>query len=213
MRRATGWRRRPNFISSCIDLIRVGAAEGMATVGSEALRIAAGAADGAVPQSGICAGAAVAKSGSACRSDPEAQEGARGMPTVSVELRNVAGTEAALGWAGAHTVVIDRPEGRAGGRGLGFNGAQLLALTIGGCFCNDLRYVAHASGVELGSITVSVVVELEGDPIVATAASMMVDCKMVDGSNAETIVEKAKTVCMAINSLKRGIAVQVRTTA
>jgi organic hydroperoxide reductase OsmC/OhrA len=61
------------------------------------------------------------------------------MAEVTVELRNVEGTEAALGWAGAHTIVVDRPDGRAGGRGLGFNGAQLLALTIGGCFCNDLR--------------------------------------------------------------------------
>lgn len=31
-----------------------------------------------------------------------------------IELRNVAGTEAAMGWAGGHTVVIDRPEGKAG---------------------------------------------------------------------------------------------------
>ena len=30
---------------------------------------------------------------------------------------------------------------------LGFNGAELLGLTIGGCFCNDLRYVAHAMGL------------------------------------------------------------------
>jgi len=63
------------------------------------------------------------------------------MSSVTVELRNVAGTEAALGWAGAHTIVVD-PEARAGGRGLGLNGAQLLALSIGGCFCNDLPYVA-----------------------------------------------------------------------
>ena len=87
------------------------------------------------------------------------------MSSVMVELRNISGTEAALGWAGAKTVVVDRPEGRAGGRGLGFNGAELLALTIGGCFCNDLRYVAHASGVALGAIAVSVTVELSGDPI------------------------------------------------
>jgi organic hydroperoxide reductase OsmC/OhrA len=135
------------------------------------------------------------------------------MPTVSVELRNVAGTEAALGWAGAHTIVVDRPEGRACGRGLGFNGAQLLALTIGGCFCNDLRYVAHAIGVELGTISISVAVELEGDPILATAATMMVDCKMLDGSTAHAIIEKANAACMAINSLSRGIPIQVRTAA
>jgi hypothetical protein len=38
------------------------------------------------------------------------------MPSATVELRNIAGTEAAVGWAGAHTVVVDRPDGKAGGR-------------------------------------------------------------------------------------------------
>ena len=88
----------------------------------------------------------------------------------------------------------------------------MLALTIGGCFCNDLRYVAHAIGVDLGTISISVAVELEGDPILATAATMFVVCKLLDGSTAHTIIEKANAVCMAINSLGRGIPVQVRTT-
>ena len=78
------------------------------------------------------------------------------MASVSVELRSVGDTEAAMGWAGGHTVVVDRPAGKAGGQGLGFNGAELLALTIGGCFCNDLRYVAHDLGVRLGRIAVTV---------------------------------------------------------
>jgi organic hydroperoxide reductase OsmC/OhrA len=133
------------------------------------------------------------------------------MSSVTVELRNIAGTEAALGWAGAHTVVVDRPEGRAGGGGLGFNGAQLLALTIGGCFCNDLRYVAHATGAKLGRISVSVTVELEGDPILATAATMVVSCETLDGSSAESIIERAKATCMATNSLRRGLPIAVRT--
>ena len=47
---------------------------------------------------------------------------------TTVELHNVPGTGAAMGWAGGHTVVIDRPEGRAGGMGLGFSGAQMLAV-------------------------------------------------------------------------------------
>ena len=67
-------------------------------------------------------------------------------------------------------------------------------------------------GVELGTISISVAVELEGDPILATAATMMVDCKMLDGSTAHTIIEKANAICMAISSLGRGIPVQVRTT-
>ena len=61
------------------------------------------------------------------------------MGSAIVELRNVEGTQAGLGWAGAHRLVADRPQGKAGGLGLGFNGAQLLGLAIGGCFCNDLR--------------------------------------------------------------------------
>ena len=71
------------------------------------------------------------------------------MPTSTVQLRNIPDTEAALGWAGGHTMVVDRPEGKAGGMGLGFNGGQLLALAIGGCLCNDLRYVAHDMGIAL----------------------------------------------------------------
>ena len=30
------------------------------------------------------------------------------MSSVTVELRNIAGTEAAVGWAGAYTIVVDR---------------------------------------------------------------------------------------------------------
>ena len=137
-------------------------------------------------------------------------QGEWAMASVTVELRNIAGTEAAVGWAGAHTVVVDRPDGRAGGLGLGFNGAELLGLTIGGCFCNDLRYVAHANGVALGKIAVSVTVELAGDPIVATAATMRVACETLDGSDPERLIEKTRAACMAINSLQRGVPVQVR---
>ena len=134
------------------------------------------------------------------------------MAATTVELRNIAGTEAAMGWAGGHTVVVDRPEGKAGGLGLGFNGAQLLALAIGGCFCNDLRYVADEMDVSLGSIAVSVTVELEGDPLIATAATMNVSCTPVDGSDPLPIIKKAGTSCMVSNSLLRGIPVSIEMT-
>jgi len=132
------------------------------------------------------------------------------MASVTVELRNVEGTQAAMGWAGAHTIVVDRPEGKAGGRGLGFNGAQLLALTIGGCFCNDLRYVAEEMGVGLGKIAVSVSVELEGDPLLTTAATMTVSCETLDGSDPQGIIDKAKSISMAANSLRKGFPVTVQ---
>ncbi|MFN7023248.1 MAG: OsmC family protein [Pseudorhizobium sp.] len=122
-----------------------------------------------------------------------------------VELRNVAGTEAAMGWAGSHTVVIDRPEGNAGGLGLGFNGGQLLALAIGGCYCNDLRYVAHERGVDIEKIAVTVTLDLEGTPLVATSAVLSVKCQISDGSDPKALIDHAWSVCTVANSLNRGV--------
>lgn len=130
---------------------------------------------------------------------------------VAVNLRNLPGTEAAVGWAGGHTVVADRPEGKAGGRGLGFNGAQLLALALGGCFCNDLRYVAEELGVRLGEVSVDVSLELAGEPLVAVAARMTVDCKTEDGSDPHVVFERAKASCMVSNTLTRGVDVAIST--
>jgi organic hydroperoxide reductase OsmC/OhrA len=132
------------------------------------------------------------------------------MAQMTVELRNIAGTEAALGWAGAHTLVVDRPEGKAGGQGLGFNGGQLLALAIGGCFCNDLRYAAHAEGVKLGAIAVNVTLELEGEPLLATAATIHVECDTLDGTDPQAIVAAAERISTVANSLKAGVPVRVR---
>lgn len=128
---------------------------------------------------------------------------------VDVRLRNLPGTEAAVGWAGGHTIVADRPEGKAGGLGLGFNGAQLLALALGGCFCNDLRYVARELGVEIGDISVDVSLELGGDPLIATVAEMSVKLSTLDGSDPAKLVEKAKSSCMVSNSLTRGVPVSI----
>jgi len=131
------------------------------------------------------------------------------MATMTVELRNIAGTEAALGWAGGHTLVVDRPEGKAGGQGHGFDGGQLLALTLGGCFANDLRYVAHADGIALGSIAISVALELEGEPIIAKRAAITVKVKTLDGSDAAALIAKTEALSMAANSMRRGIEVTV----
>ena len=131
------------------------------------------------------------------------------MPVSTVEIRNVAGTQAALGWADAHTVVIDRPEGRAGGMGLGFNGAQLLGLAVGGCFANDLRYVAADMGVAVGDISISVSVALEDSPIRAVGVDMLVSVSMSDNSDPAPLIAKAKEISMAMNSLINGLPVSV----
>ena len=134
------------------------------------------------------------------------------MVEASVSLKNVEGTEAALGWAGGHTIVVDRPDGKAGGMGLGFNGAQMLAFAIGGCFCNDLRYEAHKIGTALKTISVDVTVQMEGDPLITTSATMSVTCSTQDGSDPTPVIERAKAGCMVKNSLERGIPVSVEQT-
>lgn len=122
-----------------------------------------------------------------------------------VEMRNIPGTEAALGWAGGHTVVVDRSEGKAGGMGLGFNGAQLLGLALGGCYCNDLRYAAHDLGVEVGEIAIIVQIELDGSPLIATDAVLTVRCETNDGSDPKTLVDRAWSICTLANSLNKGV--------
>ncbi len=131
------------------------------------------------------------------------------MVSMTVELRNVEGTEAAMGWAGSHTIVVDRPDGKAGGKGLGFNGGQLLALALGGCFCNDLRYAAHELGVELGRIAVSVTIDLDGTPLLTTAAKLAVSCKTLDGTDPQAVIDKARSICMVANSLQKGVPVTI----
>ncbi|EPR23312.1 MULTISPECIES: OsmC family protein [Agrobacterium] len=130
-----------------------------------------------------------------------------------VELRNMPGTEAAIGWAGGHTVVVDRPDGKAGGMGLGFNGGQLLALAIGGCYCNDLRYVAHDVGVAIGEIEVTVKLELDGAPLIATNAVLSVRCATLDGSDAQMLIDRAWAVCTVANSMRRGVPTKLEVAA
>jgi uncharacterized OsmC-like protein len=72
-----------------------------------------------------------------------------------VRLRTVGDGPTALGAAGPFTLVTDRPSA-AGGGGLGFNGGQLLYLSIAACWSNDLYREAAAMGVELDGVEITV---------------------------------------------------------
>lgn len=128
---------------------------------------------------------------------------------IDVQLRSLPGTEAAVGWVGGHSIIADRPEGKAGGLGLGFNGGQLLAFAIGGCFCNDLRYVAEEIGAEIAEISIDVQLELSGKPLIAKSGRMTVDCSMADNSDPAKVIERAKASCFVSNTLARGVSVDI----
>jgi organic hydroperoxide reductase OsmC/OhrA len=132
------------------------------------------------------------------------------MTTMTVQLRSIPDTEAALGWAGGHTIVVDRPDGKAGGMGLGFNGGQLLGLAIGGCFCNDLQYVAHDMGILLASVQVGISVTFEGTPMLVKEVTMQVTATPVDtNANVDAVIARAKEISSVSNSLRRGVPVQI----
>lgn len=72
-----------------------------------------------------------------------------------VTLRTVGAGPTALGSAGPHTLAVDRPAA-AGGGGLGFNGGQLLYLSIAACISNDLYREGAARGIAVTGVTVDV---------------------------------------------------------
>jgi organic hydroperoxide reductase OsmC/OhrA len=132
------------------------------------------------------------------------------MTTTTVNLRGIPGTEASIGWAGSHSVVVDRPAGKAGGQGLGFNGGQLLALAIGGCLCNDLYYAAHDVGIRLTSVAVDVTVTFDGNPLLATAAAVQVAVEAEDKSaDVDGLVRRAAAASAVSNSISRGVPVSI----
>jgi len=134
------------------------------------------------------------------------------MIDMVVRLRGIPDTEASIGWAGAHSVVVDRPEGKAGGQGLGFNGGQLLGLAIGGCLCNDLYHVAHEMNVALTALAVDVRVTFEGDPLRATSAHVEIAVEAADReADLDAVIRRAQEISTVSNSLARGIPVSVST--
>jgi organic hydroperoxide reductase OsmC/OhrA len=126
-----------------------------------------------------------------------------------VECRTVDGEVTALGWAGPHTVVIDRPvEGGGGGRG--FNGGQPLHLAVAGCISNDLFREAAGRGLTLRRVVVTVDGDFAGDPAVSTGITYDVE---VDGdgpqADLDALVRHVDAIAEIPNSLRNGTEVRL----
>jgi organic hydroperoxide reductase OsmC/OhrA len=129
--------------------------------------------------------------------------------TTTIEYRTLPGTRAAVGRAGTHSVIADRPSGKFGGMGLGFNGGELLALSIGGCFCNDMQAIADEMGVAIADLRVTVELDFAGEPSRAAGARMSVECNLADGSDPSELIERAKAATTIGNSLRDGVPVEI----
>ncbi len=135
------------------------------------------------------------------------------MPTTII-YRSIDGTEAAVGTviggqSGAHSVIADRPVGKAGGQGMGLNGGELLAFAIGGCFSNDLRAAAHDMGVVVSRLEVEITLDFGGHPRKVTSAVMIPRLELADGSDPAPVIAHAKEGSVIRNSVQAGFAVEM----
>lgn len=127
--------------------------------------------------------------------------------SFEVDFRNIGGEAAAIGSAGPYTLVVDRPAD-AGGRGLGFNGGQLLYLAIGGCVSNDLFREASARGIRLMSVRVVVRGDFSGEP--AVSEDVVYDVEVAGDAppeQLEELVSHVDAIAEIPNSLRRGTPV------
>lgn len=119
-----------------------------------------------------------------------------------VEMRTVGEGPTALGRAGPFTLVADRPAS-AGGGGLGFNGGQLLYLSIAACISNDLYREAATRGIVLRSVAITV----DGDFPARAAPSTPIEVSVaVTGEASEeeltALVEDVDRIAEIPNSIR-----------
>ena len=121
----------------------------------------------------------------------------------------MAGEAAAIGSAGPYTLVVDRPAD-GGGRGLGFNGGQLLYLAIGGCVSNDLFREAAVRGIQLDAVRVVVRGDFSGAP--AVSEPVFYDVELSGDATPEqlrALVEHVDAIAEIPNSVRGGTEVTI----
>ena len=132
--------------------------------------------------------------------------------TYRVRLRSVGDGPTALGEAGPFTLVTDRPTA-AGGAGLGFNGGQLLYLSIAACWSNDLYREAATRGIELDSVEITV----DGDFPARGSGSTPISVEVVVRSSApedrvRDLIAEVERVAEIPRAIRDATPIQVRAT-
>ena len=127
---------------------------------------------------------------------------------VTVSYSALPGTAAGVARTGGAVVIADRPAGVAGGEGLGANGAQLLAASVGGCFCNDLHSIGERLGLSVAGAGVEVEVVLAGQP--SRVVRIEVEARLP--ASARPVFEAACAETIIGQSLMAAFPVQFRMT-
>ena len=127
-----------------------------------------------------------------------------------IDLRTVDGGPTAVASSGPYSVLTDRPA-TAGGRGLGFNGGQLLYAAIAGCYSNDLYREAASLGLDLTRVAVTVDGDFpkRGEP----STHISVDIEVAGDAPAtrlRELVQLVDTIAEIPNSIRGATAVELR---
>jgi putative redox protein len=126
-----------------------------------------------------------------------------------IELTSVAGGPTAVAWGGTATVVVDRPI-EAGGRGLGFNGGQLLNLAVAGCVSNDLYREAADRGIALTHVKVTAVSDYAGSPATSSPIDYRVELAGEASEEAlDDLLRHVDAIAEIPNSIRRGTEVRL----
>ncbi|HSL97932.1 MAG TPA: OsmC family protein [Candidatus Deferrimicrobiaceae bacterium] len=127
-----------------------------------------------------------------------------------VELLTVDGGPTAVISAGASTVLADRPVA-TGGRGLGFNGGQLMYASIAACVSNDLYREAATLGIILRRVALMVDGDFPARGQGSTPVTVEVD---IDG---EAPVERLRELVALVaeiaeipNSMRGSTLIEIR---
>jgi putative redox protein len=130
--------------------------------------------------------------------------------SIEVTFRTIPGTQAVES-DGEHRVVVDRPEGVAGGMGLGSSGGRLLAMAIGGCLSNDVRYVAQDWGVSIDDVEVDVSLEIEDGLVTSAAVGIRLEAPA--DVDTDALVDRAIEISTVLAAVRTGFPVEVQPAA
>lgn len=124
----------------------------------------------------------------------------------------VDGGPTAVGWAGdlPLTVIADRPVA-GGGRGLGFNGGQLLYLSIAACVSNDLYREAAPLGIALRRVSIEVRGAFAGRGSASGPIDVLVDVDAdADDAAIDALIAETDRVAEIPNSIRGTVPVTIR---
>lgn len=123
--------------------------------------------------------------------------------SITFNFSTVGETGAGLGRSpNGHSLIADRHAGTAGGSGLGFSGAELLAASLGGCFWNDLHHAAQEAAPDFRIERLDARVDLAGDPPRVVRARISAKLSGADEEMLARLFEAARDGSTIANSLR-----------